>query len=184
MTKEEIFNKNIKLAYKIANKYRINHSEEFDDIKQIALMGLWKAVTRYNGKNTLSTFAYVVIQNEINLYLRKSKKSVKAISINTEFKENVTIEDILQADDSIEEFLDHVEQEEIKRVLNEVLENEKKINKQIYEMHRKGYKQHPISVATGTSQANVSRIISKINKKVSEKLREGVKENYVSKNNN
>ena len=68
MTKEEMFNKNIKLAYKIANKYRINHSNEIEDIKQIALIGLWKAVTRYNGKNTLSTFAYVVIQNEINLY--------------------------------------------------------------------------------------------------------------------
>lgn len=175
MTKEEMFNKNIKLAYKIANKYRINHSDEFEDIKQIALIGLWKAVTCYNGKNTLSTFAYVVIQNEINLYLRNSKKSVKAISINTEFKENVTIEDILQADDSIEEFLDCVEQEEIKQVLNEILESESKTNKQIYEMHRQGYKQNPISVATGTSQANVSRTISKINKKVSEKLREGVK---------
>lgn len=170
MTKEEMFNKNIKLAYKIANKYRINHSNEIEDIKQIALIGLWKAVTRYNGKNTLSTFAYVVIQNEINLYLRKSKKSVKAISINTEFKENVTIEDILQADDSIEEFLDYVEQEEIKQVLNEVLESKNEINKNIYELYRKGYKQHQIAEMVNMSQTNVSKIINKINKKVSDKI--------------
>ena len=62
------------MTNKIANKYRANYSEEFEDIKQLALIGLWKAVTRYNGKNALSTFAYVVIQNEINLYLRKIKK--------------------------------------------------------------------------------------------------------------
>lgn len=175
MTKDEMFNKNIKLAYKIANKYRLNHNEEFEDIKQIALMGLWKAVTHYNGKNALSTFAYVVIQNEINYYLRKANKVTKAISINTEIKDNLTIESILQTEDSIEKILDYIEQEEIKQVLNEILESESKTNKQIYEMHRQGYKQNPISVATGTSQANVSRTISKINKKVSEKLREGVK---------
>lgn len=38
MTNEELFNNNIKIAYKIANKYKINYVNEYDDIKQIALM--------------------------------------------------------------------------------------------------------------------------------------------------
>lgn len=170
MTKEEIFNKNIKLAYKIANKYRLNYSEEYEDIKQIALIGLWKAVTRYNGKNALSTFAYVVIQNEINLYLRKTKKSVKAISINTEVKDNLTIEDTLRVEDSIEELLDYIEQREIEQVLNKVLEQQTEEYKNIYELYRQGYRQKQIAETVKMSQCNVSRVIKKINKKVSNKI--------------
>lgn len=37
MTKEEMFNNNINIAYKIANTYRLNYPSEFEDIKQIAL---------------------------------------------------------------------------------------------------------------------------------------------------
>lgn len=170
MTKEEMFNKNIRLAYKIANKYRANYSEEFEDIKQLALIGLWKAVTRYNDKNALSTFAYVVIQNEINLYLRKIKKSVKIISMNAEIEDNLTLGDMLQAEDGVEELLDYIEQKEIEKVLNEVLESKNETYQNVYELYRQGYRQHQIAEMVEMSQANVSRIISKINKKVSERI--------------
>lgn len=170
MTKEEMFNKNIKLAYKVANKYKINHYEEFEDIKQIALLGLWKAVTNYNGKNALSTFAYVVIQNEINSYLRKTKKSFKSVSINVEVHERLTLEDILQADDSIEELLDDIEERVIKQVLNETLENENERDNQVYKLYEQGYRQGQIAKIMGISQAQVSRIQAKINKKVCDKI--------------
>ena len=41
MTKEELFNQNIKLAYYFANKWRNSYPQVIEDIMQIALMGLW-----------------------------------------------------------------------------------------------------------------------------------------------
>ena len=38
MTNEEIFNNNVNIAYKIANRYVTNYYEEKEDIRQIALM--------------------------------------------------------------------------------------------------------------------------------------------------
>lgn len=37
MTKEEMFNNNVNIAYKIANTYRLNYPSEFEDLRQIAL---------------------------------------------------------------------------------------------------------------------------------------------------
>lgn len=170
MAKEEMFNKNIKLAYKVANKYKINNLQEFEDIKQVALMGLWKAVLNYNGEHALSTFAYVVIQNEINFYLRKTKKNENEISIKTEIHENLTLEDTLQAEDNIEQLLENIEMIEVRQMLDNVLKNEKEKNKKIYELQERGYKQREIGEVVNLSQVQVSRIIKKINKKVSDKV--------------
>lgn len=96
MTNEELFLNNIKLAYKVASRYLINYSSEYEDIKQVALLGLWKAVLTYKKTCAISTYAYRVITNEINYYLRKTKKHNRNISINEEIGDNITIGDTLQ----------------------------------------------------------------------------------------
>ena len=88
MTNEEIFNNNINIAYKIANKYLINYSEEIDDIRQIALMELWKCVMSWDRTYSLTTYAYCCIPRRINMYLRKLKKYKNDISFNTILIEN------------------------------------------------------------------------------------------------
>ena len=75
---------------------------------------------------------------------------------------------MLQAEDGVEELLDYIEQKEIEKVLNEVLESKNETYQNVYELYRQGYRQHQIAEMVEMSQANVSRIISKINKKVSE----------------
>ena len=47
MTNEEIFNDNVNIAYKIANRYRTNYYEEIEDIQQIALIELWRCVVNW-----------------------------------------------------------------------------------------------------------------------------------------
>lgn len=73
MTKEELFNSNIGLAYSIANKYKINYSDILEDIYQSSLLGLWKSVRTFNSnyKIKFSSYASKVIFNEINQLLRK-----------------------------------------------------------------------------------------------------------------
>lgn len=46
MSNEEIFNKNIKIAFKLVQQYK-NAGIELEDLKQMSLMGLWKAVITY-----------------------------------------------------------------------------------------------------------------------------------------
>ena len=46
MTNEELFNKNINIAYKLAWQYK-NSGIDMEDIKQICLYALWKAVITY-----------------------------------------------------------------------------------------------------------------------------------------
>lgn len=167
MTKEEMFNKNTKIAYKIANRYLKNHSEEIEDIKQVALLGLWKAVLNYNKKYAFSTLAYKIIENEINYYLRKDKKKQLDISINTKVNENTTIENTLAEEKNyIEELEDKIELEEIRKITTEELNKLSNRDKRIYQYLEQGKKQQEISKIFKVSQPQVAKIQRKIIKRV------------------
>lgn len=94
MTKEELFEKNTLMAYKIANRYRTNYNRYYEDIKQEALLGLWKSCQTYNESTKFSTYAYVCISNTINMYIRGLRKHEDHnISIYTLTVDNLSIED-------------------------------------------------------------------------------------------
>ena len=165
MTKEEMFNKNIKIAYKIANRYLTNYASEYEDIKQIALMGLWKAVSTFDNTHVFSTYAYTVISNEINYYLRTVKKNYNTISLKQEIKENITLEDILADKNNYIEKLENslAIENYISQIRNSKL-NEKE--KMVFELSLKGYKQRQIAKIIGCSQTEVSRKIRKLRTKI------------------
>lgn len=74
MEANELFDKNTKLAYKLANLiYAKNPRLEYEDVCQEALLGLWKAATKFdeNAGYNFSTFAYKVIFRDLLVYLRK-----------------------------------------------------------------------------------------------------------------
>jgi len=68
---EEIIDRNRKLLYKIANKYK-NSRHNMDDILQMAYTGLLVGINRFNkdNKNKFSTFAFYCINGEILHNLR------------------------------------------------------------------------------------------------------------------
>ena len=165
MTKEEMFNKNIKIAYKIANRYLINYANEYEDIKQIALMGLWKAVSTFDNTHAFSTYGYTVISNEINCYLRTVKKHYNTISLKQEIKEDITLEDVLaDKNNYIEKLENSLDIENyISQIRNSKLKEQEKI---VFELTLKGYKQRQIAKIIGCSQAEVSRKIRKLRFKI------------------
>lgn len=165
MTNEEMFNKNIKIAYKIANKYLTNHASEYEDIKQIALMGLWKAVLTFNNKYAFSTYAYRVISNEINYYLRTVKKNHSTISLKQEIKENMILEDVLADKNNYIEKLENslAIENYISQIRNSKLKEQEKI---VFELSLKGYRQDEIAKIVGYSQPHISRIIKKLRTKI------------------
>ena len=172
MTNEEIFNNNIAIAYKIANRYKMNYDNEYDDILQIAQIGLWIAIETWDHIHALSTYAYTVISNNINSYLRQVRKHINNdISMQTIIFDDgngdiVSIEDIIP--NPIDEFEKVRARADINKILNKEHFNDKE---KIFIIERsKGKTQKEIAKRMKLSQPQVSRIQSKISQRVKEEL--------------
>lgn len=162
MTNEELFNTNIKIAYKIASTYLVNHKNEYEDIKQLALLGLWKAVLTFKDTHKFSSYAYPVITNEINYYLRRNKKLKNNVSIEQETGEGITIGDTLKDE------IDYIEKIEDKEAIDKFIQKKftklKPQEKRIWLLTISGKRQKYIAKKLNISQAQVSRTLNKFKK--------------------
>lgn len=169
MTNEEIFNDNVNIAYKIANRYMTNYYEEIEDIRQIALMELWRCIENWDHVHALTTYAYLCIPRKINIYLRHVRKHEKNISINTIIHSDgdgndQTILDLMEdSDDCIFRLLDDINAE---GVLNNIYLTEKE--KQVINLRMEGFSQVQVGEIMNLSQPQISRIQIKIKKKIKE----------------
>lgn len=144
---------------------------EAEDLKQICYLGLVKAARTYKeDKHILfSSYAYVVMKNEINMELRKTKKKSKDISIETYTTEDkkLTIDDLLQSDTDIEELVIYTDYSQIDKYLELLDGREKEIMSLVVE----GKNQTYISQKIGISQGHVSRIKSNAIQKIKRRLK-------------
>lgn len=166
MTKEEIFNNTTAIAYKIAWSYR-GCGIEIDDLRQMCLLGLWKAVITFKeGKGAnICTYAYRVIQNEINYKLRKVRCEKNNKHLYDEIEENLTIADIISDDhDYIDDLLKRLEAEEHVSKLGELDLKDKE--KDVLKLTKKGYKQVEMAKELQISQSQVNRILKRIRVKI------------------
>ena len=69
-----IIKENEGLAYSLVNRYKISKKEEKEDLNQVAIIGLLKAVDNFNFSYdvTFSTYAVPIILGEIKKYFRDS----------------------------------------------------------------------------------------------------------------
>lgn len=148
------FNEHINLAYWIANKYVSNYQKEKEDLYQEALIGLWKATCSFNKnkKVKFTTYAGVVINNEILLYLRKLKKVALDISIYTQIDENLCILDTIE--DYATEMDEHLELEIIKQAIENLPDRKARVLK----LWLSGYKQQEIAEKMKLSQSRIARL--------------------------
>lgn len=166
MAKEKMFNENINIAYKIVQRYR-NCGIEYEDLKQIALLGLWKAVNTYKAdkKVLFSSYSYKVIQNEINLYLKTNKKHFLNRYLKDEIIEGFTIEEVIPNKDNqierLEDFLDT--RKYISKIKKYITNKREKI---IVDMLLSSKKQNEIAKELGISRQRVSKIIENIRKRI------------------
>lgn len=169
MTNEEIFNDNVNIAYKIANRYMTNYYEEIEDIRQIALMELWRCIKNWDHIHALTTYAYLCIPRKINIYLRHVRKHEKNISINTiihsdgDGNDQTILDSIEDPDDCIFRLLDDINAE---GVLDNIYLTEKE--KQVINLRMEGFSQVQVGEIMNLSQPQISRIQIKIKKKINE----------------
>lgn len=98
---KQLFNDNINLANRIAQKYYKTKYWEFDEAIQIARMGLWKACLIWDPeKYRLSTLAYNIINRDFIDYDRQQKRQPD-ILFNLE--DNCVTDDIALSDVLVDE---------------------------------------------------------------------------------
>lgn len=153
-----IFEENIRMAYHIASKFTPNTIVDMEDIKQLALIGLYKACQNY--KDGLgfkfSTYAYKVMRNEI---LKELTKHNVYDSID-EMEYDVVDESCNPEEEyigSLQRFSSVLTNQEYEVVLLTV----------------QGYSQNEISLRLSLSQSQISRIFIRAKKKIKEVLEDG-----------
>lgn len=100
----KLFNNNINLANKAAQKYYKTKYWEFDEAIQIARMGLWKACLIWDpNKYRLSTLAYNIINRDFIDYDRQQKRQPD-ILFNLE--DNCVTDDLSLSDVLVDEKTD------------------------------------------------------------------------------
>ena len=160
MTKEEINSlilENEKLAYSIVHKYRNKFKIDYEDLKSTAILGLVKAANTFDScKNTkFSSYAYIVIENEILMVLRSESKLNRITSYNENIKDNLTLLDVLDGGEYFEDLF--IASQQVAALINYIdeLPNRLKI---IVNLVLEGYTQIEIAERLDISQSQVSML--------------------------
>ena len=119
----QLFNDNINLANRIAQKYYKTKYWEFDEAVQIARMGLWKACLIWDpNKYRLSTLAYNIINRDFIDYDRQQKRQPD-ILFNLEdncVTDDISLSDVLvDEDNNVED--DIIENNNVKELSEDII---------------------------------------------------------------
>ena len=158
MTKDEMAEKHMPLIKHLAAKWD-GKMVDYEEAVSIGLLGLAKAINGFNTEatNKFSSYAYVVIENDIKTYIRKCKeKWCKEVSINDEYADNLTTEDALACDMDVEaEAIRNINKEMLYAAILTLPDRKRRI----IGLHFMGYDQRTIAKALGITQSWVSYVL-------------------------
>lgn len=172
MTREqdELVLNNQGLVGHILKSYKIDSSEH-DDVYDEGMIGLIKAAAKFDPTKDIkfATFAGRCIINEINMYFRKKKRSVKAISFEELYGDNddknIRLEDMIE--DSNANFEDELtEDDEFSNMINIALNLMQGKERIVLLYHISGTIQKKIAEKLNFSQSYVARLVPKSVKKL------------------
>lgn len=119
----KLFNDNINLANRVAQKYYKTKYWEFDEAIQLARMGLWKACLIWDpDKYRLSTLAYNIINRDFIDYDRQQKRQPD-ILFNLEdnvVTEDISLSDVLVDEDAVVEN-DMLEENDVQELSQDII---------------------------------------------------------------
>ena len=167
---------NLRLVVFLAKKYE-STGYPLEDLVSIGSIGLIKGINTYKiDKNIkLATYASRCIDNEILMYLRKTKKKRTEVSFEDSLSfdsegNELHLEDVLGTDDNI--VTKPIEDELDKKLMYKEVSKLGKRDKEIIELRyglngKKEMTQKEVANMLGISQSYISRIEKKVIKKLS-----------------
>ncbi len=178
--KDKLIEHNLRLVVFLAKRYE-NTKVDLEDLVSIGSIGLIKGINTYKrGKNIkLATYCSRCIDNEILMYLRKTKKNKTDISFEESLSfdsdgNELHLEDILGTDDDI--VTKPLEDEYDKKVLWLELDKLDARDKEIMQMRYGLNGKDELTQKEVAKRLNISQsYISRIEKKVIKKLKQIIK---------
>ena len=176
IAKNKLIEHNLRLVVFLAKKYE-NTNVDLEDLVSIGTIGLIKGINTYKmGKNIkLATYASRCIDNEILMYLRKTKKKRTEVSFEDSLSfdsegNELHLEDVLGTKEDI--VTKPIEDELDKYLMYKEVDKLGKRDKEIIELRyglngKKEMTQKEVANLLGISQSYISRIEKKVIKKLS-----------------
>ena len=176
LAKNKLIEYNLRLVVFLAKKYE-NTNIDLEDLVSIGTIGLIKGVNTYKlDKNIkLATYASRCIDNEILMYLRKTKRKKTEVSLEDRLSfdadgNELHLEDVLGTDANIvtKNLDDELDKTLLRRELNKLNKRDKEIMIFRYGLDGNAeLTQKEVAEKLGISQSYISRIEKKVIKKLS-----------------
>lgn len=173
--RDKLIEHNLRLVVFLAKKYE-NTKIDLEDLVSIGTIGLIKGVNTYqNDKNIkLATYASRCIDNEILMYLRKTKRKRTEISFEDSLSfdadgNELHLEDVLgtEADIVTKGLEDELDKKMLYQEVNKLEGRDKEILEYRYGLNGKNeLTQKEVANLMGISQSYISRIEKKVIKKL------------------
>lgn len=174
--RNKLIEHNLRLVVFLAKKYE-NTKIDLEDLVSIGTIGLIKGVNTYKlSKNIkLATYASRCIDNEILMYLRKTKKKRTEISFEDSLSfdadgNELHLEDVLgtEADVVTKGLEEELDRELLYREVSKLSGRDKEIIEYRYGLNgKKELTQKEVAALMGISQSYISRIEKKVIKRLS-----------------
>ena len=158
-TKKEFIQKikdNEGIIYKVARIYS-NNREDLKDLYQEIVYQLWKSYKTFNGESKFSTWMYRIALNTSISYLKKEKKQVNTVSIDSNLLNRI-------------EQIDSLMEEQITLLYAHI----KKLNiieKGIILLHLEGKSYDEIASITGFTSTNIGTRLARIKQKLKNQIK-------------
>lgn len=175
LAKNKLIEHNLRLVVFLAKKYE-NTNIDLEDLVSIGTIGLIKGVNTYKlDKNIkLATYASRCIDNEILMYLRKTKRKKTEISLEDRLSfdadgNELHLEDVLGTEANIvtKNLDDELDKTLLRRELNKLNKRDKEIMILRYGLNGNAeLTQKEVAEKLGISQSYISRIEKKVIKKI------------------
>lgn len=178
--RDKLIEHNLRLVVFLAKKYE-NTKIDLEDLVSIGTIGLIKGVNTYqNDKNIkLATYASRCIDNEILMYLRKTKRKRTEVSFEDSLSydaegNELHLEDVLGTDENIvtKPIEDELDKHLMYREVSKLPDRDKEIIELRYGLNgKKELTQKEVARLLGISQSYISRIEKKVIKRISNIIR-------------
>lgn len=173
--RNKLIEHNLRLVVFLAKKYE-NTNIDLEDLVSIGSIGLIKGVNTYRlDKNIkLATYASRCIDNEILMYLRKTKRKKSEVSFEASLSfdsegNELHLEDIIGTDPDVvtKNLDDEIDKKMLNTEISKLNERDKKIMTLRYGLNGKEeLTQKEVAELLGISQSYISRIEKKVIKKL------------------